>query len=409
MWGTLDQVEKDVTNWLSLLIANWVVPTVTQKWENYVTAASSIVGILIFVFILIDVLSDGTASPLTGVAVALIVGATNVIGGVANFANGFTTTPPDDTYLEYVGEYDDFITTWIGFMQRAISNMWSPSTGMSFGATAVENGLKGGAWTNVLDPFAATNLDAVARHFFDTILLDSLVNNIWKTNGFYIVFVPYGTVSNFETEPNSSITTTTFGPDDCYNHWANDPNRPNYISCSLDYGGTAGMTILTQPSAVGGTVKDVLYNYTQPTINYTFTNDYALQSSLTANALYGFDYNLTTGQLETTLNLSSYNLTADYVIPVDAPGLFNLDVCVVTQLSFVPGARQYLISGNGNEGLVTYFDPCVCSTFSSHGMDFVDYATTTVVGSVTNDNGNSNPLCWERSAPAAVPNVLTPP
>lgn len=163
MWGTLTEVENDVSLWISSLIANWVVPSYTQKWESYVTAASSIVGILIFIFILIDVLTDNTAATLTGVAVALIVGVTNIIGGVANFANGFTTTPPSDTYLEYVGYYDDFDSAWIGYMQNSISNLWSPSDAnlTSFGTTAVKNGLNNGAWTNVLNPFATTGLDAV--------------------------------------------------------------------------------------------------------------------------------------------------------------------------------------------------------------------------------------------------------
>lgn len=398
LWNTLTRVQGDVENWLASLIVDWVVPSVTQKWENYVTAASSIVGVLVFIFILIDVLSEDAASPLTGIAVALIVGTTNIIGAVANFANGFTTTPPSDTYLEYVGEYGDFDSTWIGYMQSAITDLWTPTSGTSFGATAVENGLLGGAWTNVLDPFSTMNLDTVTRLFFDTILLDSLINQIWKTNGFYVVFVPYGSVSNFEKSPGSSTTTIPFGLDDCNNHWANDPARTDYIDCSLNYGGVEGMTILTQPFSIGGTVKDILQNFTAPAVNYTFSNEYALQSSLTANALYGFEYNLTTAELDATVKSGAYNLTAEYVIPPDTAGLFNLDVCVVTQLSYVPGAREYLDAGNGDLTLINYEDPCSCATFSSQGMNFVDYATAAVVDAVSSNQTSGQP-CSARYVP----------
>lgn len=404
MWGILTVVEGDIGLWISSLIANWVVPSVTQKWESIVTAVSSIVGVLVFIFILIDALTAGEASPAvstaTGIAVALIVGTTNIIGGVANFANGFTTEPPSDTYLEYVGNYDNFDTAWNGYMQTATQNLWSPSNAnfTSFGTTAVKNGLNDGAWTNFINPVGTANLAVVARNFFDTIILDAMINNIWKINGYYVVFVPYGEVS-FEISPGGGTAgTTTFELDQCNDIWLNDDAKENYVSCSLNYGGTPGMTILTQPSSVGGTAKDVLDNYTQPVINYTFTNDVALQSSLTANAEYGFNYNISTLQLNDTVRSGDYNLTAEFVIPSDAAGLFNLESCVLTDMSFVPGARKFLDAGYGNTEWLTFSDPCICMEFTSHGMKFSDYATAAVVTSV---EGNGS--CYANYVPKLSP------
>lgn len=398
LWDTLDTVQGDVSRLIPDLVDLWIVPSVKQKWESIVTAASSIVGVLVFIFILIDALSGPEAAPATGIAVALIVGTTNIIGAVANFANGFTTTPPDDTYLKYEGYYQDFDTAWIGYMQDSLTGLWTPSNGTSFGATAVENGLKDGAWTNVLNPFSVSNLDQVARIFFRTILLDSIANSMWKSNGYYIVFVPYGHVGDFQNAPGRSTTNITFTIDDCNNHWANDPKRTNYISCSLNHGGEAGMTVLAQPSSVGGTRDNVLKNYTSPTGDYTFVTDYALQSSLTGNALYGPNYNLTTTQMHETLTSGAYNLSANYAIPPDTPGLFNVDVCVVTQLSYVPGAREYLIATNGVTK-VTFNDPCTCSSYSSHGVNFVDYATEPVAAAVSYSNESNQLECTQRYIP----------
>lgn len=117
-----------------------------EPWSEGNSNASDL--IVKVIFIIIDVLTADAANPITGVAVALIVGTTNITGAVANFANGFTTTPPSDTYLEYAGEYGDFDTSWTAYMQTAILNLWRLSDGSIFSATAVNNGPKGRPWPN---------------------------------------------------------------------------------------------------------------------------------------------------------------------------------------------------------------------------------------------------------------------
>ena len=101
------------------------------------------------------------------------------------------------------------------------------------------------------------------------------------------------------------------------------------------------------------------------------------------------------------MNSGEYNLTAEYVVPSDAPGLFNLDTCVVTQMSFVPGAREYLVAGNGNSEYITYSDPCVCANFISNGMNFSDYATKPVVASVTTNYVDDD--CLDKFVPKLNP------
>ena len=384
---TFATVVSDMYGWIDDFIVDWIVPAVTQKWESIVTAASSIVGILIFIFILVDVLTGDSASVLTGVAVATIVGATNLIGSVANFANGFFTTPPSDTYVAYEGEYSDFIQDWGGNMTEQCTDLWRATTGSTaFGATAVQNGLKGGAWTNTLDPFSTAGLSRVTETFFDTLLITTLINDIWKNNGWYLAFVPYGEIGSLQTTRyyETPLSNTSFDLNDCMDHWWNDPNRANYVTCTLNYGGTPGMTILAQASSVkGGTLPDTLKTFSAATINFTFAMDDALQSSLTANALYGFDYNFTNTQLYDTLSDGGYDITADFVVALDSPGLYNIDVCVITQYSMIPGTKEWLKAGNGNHwNDYFYLDPCTCAEFTSHGSSFVDHAPSTIADAV---------------------------
>ena len=376
------------------------MPKIKQSWEAIVTAASSVTGILIFFFILFDALAPEAAAPVSGIAVAVIVGLTNVIGGVANFANGFLSSPADDTYLKYTGEYDEGVSQYTSYMQTSVSQLWRSTNPSGFGSSAVESVMKGGAWTDISNPLATPNVGNITENFFDTLLVTSLINMIWKSNDFYVVFVPYGTVTSFQSGSSPATDTQTFSQDNCTNHWANDPNQANYITCSLNYGGAAGMTILTQPSSSdGGTKPLAKAKFAESQIGFTFSNDDALQSSLTANANFGFDYNFTASDLTNTVSSGAAAFSTDFVnLPLDSAGLYNLDVCVVTELSYVSGAQEYLQAGNGNKKDFIYLDPCVCADFSSHNGNFVDFANADVKGAVTVDKDNTT--CIERGWPA---------
>ena len=86
-----------------------------------------------------------------------------------------------------------------------------------------------------------------------------------------------------------------FTQGECNQHWVSDPKRPNYISCDLSHDGQAGMTVLTQPAMVnGGTLSSSKAAFGEPDINFKFAVDDLLQSLLTANAYYGFNWNFTT-------------------------------------------------------------------------------------------------------------------
>ena len=449
LWNVFENVQVAVSDWIDELITEFIVPKVKQKWTAIVNIAQSMTGILIFLFILWDVIApeaalaevpaevavEGAAEGATaggaasggaasgeaasggaasggaaaggrtsGYGVAGIVGVTNALGAVSNFANGFLTTPADDTYLKYTGEYSEGVSTYASYMQSSISQLWRPSNASGFNISGVENALKGGAWTDISNPLAVPNLGNMTESFFETLLITSLINMIWKNNDFYVVFVPYGPVTKFQTGYVTSTATETFSEENCTNHWVNDPNRPNYISCSLNYDGKPGMTFLTQPSSAdGGTLPLSEAQFAESPIGFTFVNDDALQSSLTANALHGFNYNYSTSDLADTVLAGASKLATDFVsVPLDTPGLYNLDVCVVTELSFVPGAREYLRAGNGDRHDLIYLDPCTCANFTSNGDKFVDFATENVLDAVTIQvKGHRNQTCLSRGLTAA--------
>ena len=153
------------------------------------------------------------------------------------------------------------------------------------------------------------------------------------------------------------------------------------------------MTVLTRPAIADGvTLPRSKAAFGEPDINFKFAVDDLLQSSLTANAQDGFNWNFTTDQLHSLLQAGTANLTNDFTdIPPNTPGLYNLDVCVVTEMSYVSDARQYLLSNHKGPSLIypyIHLDPCACSTFSSQGQKFTDYAQPNVTGTVTTDYMN---------------------
>lgn len=393
LWGTFNSVGTTVGGWVNNIVDAFLVPAVKQKWEAIVSAVSSIVGVLIFIFIIVDAMTDGSS---TGIAVAVIVGITDALGAAANFKNGFWTAEPDDTYLTYTGNFDQGIGDYTAYMINATSDLWDPANPAGVGAQVVQKSMAGGSWTSIGNPFGTIDhLQDNMEYFFDGLLGSSLINEIMKyNNGWYLVFVPYGTVTDWMTTPESKPGTIQFTADDCNNHWANDPKRPNYIDCTLNYGGEAGMTILTEAAPKsktgvllnGGGTLSLSENcvFSDPDHSFTFSLSGAMQASLTGNANYGFNYNYTTDQLESDVTSGAVELNKEFQgLAQSTPGLYNLDVCVLTQMSYIPGARQWMLSNNADD----YFwpDPCACASFQSHGQTFGKVASSAAVNATTTD------------------------
>ncbi|KAK3170896.1 hypothetical protein OEA41_002980 [Lepraria neglecta] len=337
LWETFGSIRSDVSGWVNTIVDQFLIPTIQQKREAIVTAAFSIVGVLVFLFIFLDAATAGSG---TAFAVGAIVGITNAVGAASNFANGFLSSKPDDTHLSFTSKYDQGVTEYISYIQDFTAALWAPSDPSQFGTDVVTNFMKGALWIGVPDPFNVPHLGDLAKTF------DTLP----------IVFVPYGTVTDFMQKASSTPGTTQFAQDECNQHWVSDPKRPNYISCDLSYGGQVGMTVITQPAiADGGTLPSSKAALGEPDISFKFAVDDLLQSSLTANAQHGFNWNFTTDQLYSLLQAGTAKLANDFTdIPPNTPDLYNLDVCVVTEMSYVSGARQYLLSHHKGPGLIIH-------------------------------------------------------
>lgn len=69
-----------------------------------------------------------------------------------------------------------------------------------------------------------------------------------------------------------------------------------------------------------------------------------VESSVNAYAEHGFNYNLTNIDFSNILNKGSQEAIDQWkTLPLSTPGLFNLPVCEVPGLEFIPGGDQVQI------------------------------------------------------------------
>ena len=124
-------------------------------------------------------------------------------------------------------------------------------------------------------------------HWFENLLVANLINNWFKSNNVYIVYIPYGQVTSL-TSPDEMVM---FTEDDCNNQWVGGPeiysmaktwNDSVVASCE-----DGGMAVLMNGGST--TEKPSFYEVVNMTYNgYTYSAQDMITSSLNAFLQYGF-------------------------------------------------------------------------------------------------------------------------
>lgn len=146
------------------------------------------------------------------------------------------------------------------------------------------------------------------------------------------------------------------------------------------------MAILTRPYAEGysSTVyADVTYSWRSGA--RTWNPHDALQSSMDGLSQHGFNYNLTDVDFSTLLSQGEGALNTFTTLPLSTPGLFNIPVCVVSDLSQLPGADQEMTDNDIANGY-RFVNPCQCKTsnitVNGQTQMFIDNASDGVKNAV---------------------------
>ena len=163
-------------------------PAAQEKWESIVTATAAVVGLVTFAAILLDAVTGSTATP---AIVAAVVGIQSTLSAAGNIADGFFAQPADSTYLAIDGNYSQGAVDYVQTLQGTIDLLWNSTDLGSSGITSV---IASGAWLAFSNPLNQTSLRPSVRDWWDDIMVTSFINEGWKDNDVFIVFIAYGTV-----------------------------------------------------------------------------------------------------------------------------------------------------------------------------------------------------------------------
>ncbi|KAI4184847.1 MAG: hypothetical protein L6R41_004482 [Letrouitia leprolyta] len=330
LYGTINSAQGDMAGYITQIVVKFFQPQAEQEWQAIVTAVSSIVGLFTFLAIILDAFTEGAA---TGVLVAAIVGVQSALAAAANFKNGFEKQKPDATYLAIDGNYTQSVMDYARGLEDTVNNVWN---GSELGPSGITAAMASGAWLSVPNPYNVTGIAENARDWLDNILVTSYINRVFNDADAYILFLPYGDMSYYGNDKRY-----TFTQDICAQHWANDPSWPYYATCDIPLNGKPGMAVVTRPRSEGYGSKDWTSKVEWQWASYKWSSHDMVASSVNAYAEHGFHYNLTNIDFANILNKGSQEAIDQWkTLPLSTPGLFNLPVCEIPGLEYVPGSLQ---------------------------------------------------------------------
>ncbi|KAL8744032.1 MAG: hypothetical protein Q9184_008044, partial [Pyrenodesmia sp. 2 TL-2023] len=334
LYNSIQAVQGDMVGYITQIVVKFFQPQAEQKWQSIVTAVSSIVGLFTFVAILIDAFTAGAA---TSVLVAAVVGVQTVLAASATFANGFNAEKPDATYLAIDGNYTQGVMEYARGLEEIVDGIWDNT---DLGSSGIADALASGAWLDVPNPYNVTGIAEEARDWLDNLLVTSYINRVFNDADTFIVFLPYAKyvytlgISGRDTEYD-------FTQEDCQSHWHNDPGWPYYSTCDVPLGDKPGMAVVTRPSTEGKGSKDWTSKVEWHWGDYTWESHDMVVSAVAAFAEHGFGYDLHNVDYSNILNKGSQEALDTWkTLPLTTLGLFNIPVCIISDIKDVPGGVQ---------------------------------------------------------------------
>ncbi|KAL8753484.1 MAG: hypothetical protein Q9199_005012 [Rusavskia elegans] len=365
LYSTIEAAKGDMSAYITQIVVKFFQPQAEQEWQAIVTAVSSVVGLLTFIAIIIDAYTAGAS---TGLLVAAIVGVQSALGAAANFKNGFEAQKPDATYLAINGNYSQSVVDYSRGLQELVNNMWSNTELQSSG---IAEAIAGGAWLEVGNPYNVTGITEEARDWLDNLLVTSYINRVFNDADAFIVFLPYQKYVYSGVYGRTEIM--DFTQEECATHWANDPSWKYFATCDVKLAGQGGMAVVTRPSSEGGESKAWTSEVEWVWASYTWDSHAFVDSAVTGYGQHGFGFNLTNLDFSSILNKGSQEAIDQWkTLPLSTPGLFNIPVCVLTDMMDIPGGTT--VATDMDKDAVFRPDPysCVRSNYTATGAKFCD-------------------------------------
>ncbi|KAL8930180.1 MAG: hypothetical protein Q9208_000797 [Pyrenodesmia sp. 3 TL-2023] len=332
LYNAIQAAQGDMVGYITQIVVKFFQPQAEQKWKSIATAVSSIVGLFTFVAILIDGFTGFTATP---ALVAAVVGVQTILASSVEIANMLDAEKPDANYLAIDGNYTQGVMEYARGLEESVNGIWDNT---DLGSSGIANALASGAWLDVPNPYNVTGIADEARDWLDNLLVTRYINRVFNDADAFIVFLPYAKYKYTVGVLYTYDVLWDFTQEDCQSHWNNNPGWPYYSTCDVPLGNTPGMAVFTRPSTEGEGSKDWTSNVEWSWGDYTWKPHDMVVSTVTAFAEHGFDYNITNVDYSNILNRGSQDAFDMWkTLPLTTVGLFNIPVCILSNIKDVPG------------------------------------------------------------------------
>lgn len=358
-WGILDQAQNGFDDVISEIYEKFYRDPALASWQTLLPVAGTVFTLSCVVLLFINPFFGGAALA-TAANFVYAIGAS--LNGIANIKN---LDVPSTAVLEWDGAtntQNDW-RNYMSAMKSGLSNLHDSYFLNAFNTAPVNitTVIQGGAY---LPQEASVSQTAVIPSDNVTAWLEAyacarLINQLFVNNGYYIVYIPYGSVVE-DVEGAYSRGNFSFEKSDC-EQWVGNPkwNKWVYATCDTVDAINPGMTVMegVQDAFLDFTTYNFKVAFTQNFTdgNFTYNPDDVIQSSVAGWLDYGYNY---------TLINQNYGLSPDALDSVEDfrdelfavasikpnnEGVYSLPVCVLNELSSMPECG-YALPENGNDG-----------------------------------------------------------
>ncbi|KAJ5178689.1 hypothetical protein N7492_001899 [Penicillium capsulatum] len=383
---------KHLTGNLALDIPQAIVkdykPAAKATWGWKMSLAGVAVSFLTAIFVLVAVPLGGMAGA-GFVAGAIAIGAGLSLGGTIRSQIEANQATSDTALTEKIAHYDQIATNMVNDTLTFYPALYKNT---DIGQDTLAGMLSGGGWVgdDMSEQFEKSGTGAKMGNWIEKAMASRVINQILLDEHFFILFVPFGDSGEIEYYNKK----WGFSKEVCKKRFLDNPRWKYIASCdiTLGEGGKPGMSFLVRPSSVKQQTYDAIETYQYYHQNVTAKD--ILTSSVMGQGDHGFNYTVFDRDFMHDLNHVTEKSTQRFYedLPVNSPGLYNLPVCVVTDIVNIPDIGQVMEDIDGfhqSDGDYLHSpDPCSCGHYTAKDLQgkkrkFTDFVSSKVKDAVT--------------------------
>lgn len=357
--GLIGALSTDV----EAIVKSYWVPASKQTWQKIVSTTAATMGIIVAAYIVIAALLPEAWAVEGAIITAAAVAAQTAMAVAGNIGNLLDPGTSDAQFAESTDMKMEAKNVIEGVQDNILALHTNKTT-----ASNITQILGGGVWIEekVVAAFNKDGWAADSVNWFEKVIVSQFITKILQEDDVYILFVPYG-----DDLKNYPIL-HKYGKFDkyaCEHHFINNPRWKYYAACDITFGpdGDPGMSIITRPSNKGSESKSWMKN-ALPLHHEEITGWDIMSSSVAGQAIHGFNYTMLDQDFMKYLTndiSSAEKVFTD--VPLNQPGLFNIPVCVVKDLAYIPNmAKLYQdLHDKSWESNPLSYAPCSCGNYTS--------------------------------------------